>query len=91
LAKVLLFSNKPETTSLFKALTVDFKGRLSFAEVKQTQTTLLEQFSVKTFPTLVVVKTDGEKITYDGKLNHEELFKFLSTVAPPPAQGASSG
>jgi len=36
---------------------------------------------VEEFPTLIVIKTDGEKVAYNGKIQHAPLFKFLSTYA----------
>lgn len=89
IGKVILFTNKAATTDLYKALSNDFKGRLLFGEVRHTQKELVEKFQVTNFPTLVVVKPDGEKVVYSGKLSHEDLSAFLSTYAPAPKTGGA--
>eukprot|EP01113_Clastostelium_recurvatum_P028627 TRINITY_DN345_c0_g2_i1.p1 TRINITY_DN345_c0_g2~~TRINITY_DN345_c0_g2_i1.p1 ORF type:complete len:468 (+),score=113.93 TRINITY_DN345_c0_g2_i1:112-1404(+) len=93
LPKVLLFTNKPKTTDLYKALAVDFHHRLDLAEVKHTDKELVDKYEITTFPTLVVVPSasDAAPVKYDGALKHEALSTFLSTFAKPlPKGGASS-
>mmetsp|Transcript_10171 Transcript_10171/g.13691 ORF Transcript_10171/g.13691 Transcript_10171/m.13691 type:complete len:398 (-) Transcript_10171:63-1256(-) len=88
--KVLLFSDKKKTTSLYKSLSGHFNGRLSFGQVHTSNTQAVEQYGVKKSPTLLVVKDDGSYEPYEGALNGVELSNYLSKQAPPPAGGASS-
>jgi len=88
LAKVILFTDKSATTNLYKAISVEFKGRLAVAQVGKSEKGLVEQFKVTTYPTLLVVKDDlANPIHYNGKLNAADLINFLNPFAkpkPPP-------
>ncbi|EGG23693.1 hypothetical protein DFA_05827 [Cavenderia fasciculata] len=79
-AKALLFTDKPTTSSLYKALSVDFHHTLPLGEVKKAKQDVLDKFKIKSFPTLLLFKSDSEEdvVVYTGKLNQEEIFKFLS-------------
>jgi len=59
LPKVVLFTDKPKTSALFKSLSLRFKGRLAFAEVTSKASDVIEQQAVEKFPKLVVL--DGDK------------------------------
>jgi len=98
LAKVLLFTNKKETTPLYKALSIDFHYQLNLGQVKDTETELVEKYKITKYPTLVVVPPSGDVVTYSGELKHAALFAFLKPHAkvleqqqeqktpPPPKQ-----
>jgi len=81
LTKVLLFTDKPKTSDLYKALSCDFKGRLALGEVRKSEADLVERFGVTKFPTLLVVKGE-ERTVYSGKLQHKAIHDFLSQHAP---------
>ncbi|KAG9299478.1 hypothetical protein G9A89_009431 [Geosiphon pyriformis] len=84
LSKVILFTNKQRTTTLYKALSVDFHDRLLFGEVRHTDSLVLKRFGVDSFPKLIVIpKGKSDVITFDGKLKHETLFEFLNGHALP--------
>ena len=81
--KVLLFTSKKVTPPLFKALSKHFLGKLSFGEVRQTETELIQKFGIKSFPTLFVI-TDEENhqgVTYTEQLNRDSMQKFLNKYA----------
>jgi hypothetical protein len=59
LPKVVLFTDKPKTSALYKSLSLRFKGRLAFAEVNNKASDIIEQQAVEKFPKLVVL--DGDK------------------------------
>eukprot|EP01100_Stratorugosa_tubuloviscum_P006431 TRINITY_DN2779_c1_g2_i1.p1 TRINITY_DN2779_c1_g2~~TRINITY_DN2779_c1_g2_i1.p1 ORF type:complete len:408 (-),score=170.42 TRINITY_DN2779_c1_g2_i1:65-1288(-) len=81
-AKVILFTNKPKTTDLYKGLAVEFKDRLKFAEIKHTEKTLVEKYSITSFPTLLVVTKDNEAGTiYKGAINVQAATEFLRQFA----------
>lgn len=57
LARVLLFTDKPKTTVLYKALSTAFAGRLMFGQAhKGAGGAAAARLGVEEFPTLVVVK-----------------------------------
>jgi len=91
LAKVLLFSDKPTTTTLYKGLSVEFKDRLVLTEVKKSDKDLVAKYKVTSFPTLLVLKSaDAEPVIYEGKLNADALLTFLRPFAPAKSTGGSS-
>ena len=87
---VLSFTEKDKTSSLYKGLSAEFKGRLAFAEVKKSQKELVSQYEVKNFPSVLVLKKDGSKDHFKDKLSHTNLEKFLSSFAGPKTSTKSS-
>lgn len=81
MSKVILFTDKPTTTPLYKALSVDFGG-LWMGEVKKSEKQVLDLFGIQSFPTLLVLKPGEEASVYSGKLKYQPLFDYLSTLAP---------
>ena len=65
-----MFSKKTATPSLFKALSVEYENRIAFGEVSASNTKLCDKFNVESFPTVVLVKSDGNAedfIPYKGR------------------------
>lgn len=85
--KVVLFTNKEESSPLFKALTQRFFERLLFLEVHSTQSDVIKQFNIEKYPTLMVlrVNSDGkvEAVTFNGKIEMKQIFAFLEGQALP--------
>jgi len=71
---VLLFTDKTTTTPLARALSLDFPV---FYQVTNAVKTALADFGVETFPKIVVQSIDGSKQFYEGKLEHQPIYKFL--------------
>ena len=66
LPKVVLFTDKTKTSALYKSLSLRFKGRLTFAEVNNKASDVIEQQGVEQFPKVVVL--DGDKTQeYSGR------------------------
>jgi protein disulfide-isomerase A6 len=86
-AKAILFSDKGKTSSLLKAVAIEFKGSISVAQVRNTEKekASLELFGIDKFPTLLLLPggKEAEGIVYDGELNKEGMVKFLSQAATP--------
>lgn len=81
ISRVILFTDKPTTSTLYKSLSVEYKGRVLLSEAKGQ--TLSELYKVDKFPTLHVYPAgQKEHIVYDGKISFEALSKFLDNYSP---------
>jgi protein disulfide-isomerase A6 len=49
IGKALLFTNKKETTSLYKALAIDYHNRLNLGEVRDTEEDIVSKYGVTNF------------------------------------------
>jgi thioredoxin-related protein len=92
---LLLFTTKSEVAPLLKSLSVVYKGRVAFGQVKQEVTEVVQKYSVDSFPKIILLQGDAEPIVYDGAINPDELKQFVSSHAsetvssappPPPPQ-----
>ncbi|CAI5967961.1 unnamed protein product [Closterium sp. NIES-64] len=90
LNKVVLFSTKPAVTPLFKALSLQFRKRLVFAQAKSTDEALAASFGATSFPALFLHKPDGNRQLYDGPLKPEPIAAFLEQFAAPAEPAADS-
>ncbi|PRP85343.1 hypothetical protein PROFUN_07051 [Planoprotostelium fungivorum] len=90
LAKVILFTDKPKSTALYKAISVDYHNRLAVAEVRNTAKSTVEKYEITKFPTLIVLPAEGDKIVYSGPLSHEKISSFLAAHAKPLANQKST-
>jgi len=80
LDKVLLFSDKKKTTNVYKALALEFRDRLVFAQVQDSHE-LVQQYNIDSFPTLIVIQ--GENVNkFSGKFSRDNLFDFIEPFAP---------
>lgn len=80
LPKVVLFTDKPRTSALYKSLSLRFMDRLAFAEVSSKAADVVEAQGVTSFPKLVVLKAEQEE-EYSGKFKAADLISFLSKQA----------
>lgn len=81
--KILLFTEKKTTPTIYKALSKKYLDKLIFGEVKQSDEALIKQFGITEFPTIMAL-TDpdnyqGEK--YEGEMKIDQLTKFLGNYA----------
>jgi len=85
LGKVMLFTDKKNVPTLFKALALEYRNRLVFGWIKSSEKELVDKYEVEKFPTVLVQKK-GETATtkYEGKVGFDALNAFLKTYAPPP-------
>ncbi|PHZ07997.1 thioredoxin-domain-containing protein [Rhizopus microsporus ATCC 52813] len=81
LPKALLFTDKPTTTPLYKALSVEFKDRLLMGEVKQSEKNIVNEFNIQSFPTLAVISPEHGTVQFEGKLKRDALKSFLEKYA----------
>ena len=81
--KIILFTEKKATPTVYKALSKKYLERLNFGEVKQSEETLVQQFGITAFPTIIAL-TDPESLGYDkyeGEINIDQLTKFMGNYA----------
>ena len=80
---VLLFTSKKSTSPLFKALSKDYLNKLSFGEVRQSETELIKSFKVDKFPTLMILVDyeNGQVDVYKEELKYDNIKKFLGKYA----------
>ncbi|GBF90666.1 hypothetical protein Rsub_03238 [Raphidocelis subcapitata] len=94
LARALLFTDKPKTTTLAKGLSTAYAGRLLFGQVQRDGGAgeAAGKLGVTEFPTLLAVKPDGSREPYSGPLKAPAIREFLDRFAlpPPPGAGGSS-
>jgi protein disulfide-isomerase A6 len=62
-----------------------------FGEVKSSVKRAVKEFGVNGFPTLIVLTPESGAITYDGKLKHDALYKFLEEHALPAPSKKKGG
>lgn len=88
--RVILFSAKPEPSTLYKSLSMRFASQLVFAQVQQNDP-LCATYNVDTFPSvLVFLNKDSQPAKFDGKLGPEPLTEFLRSFIQPASTSSSS-
>ena len=92
--KAILFTDKGTTSSLLKAIAIDFLGGIKVAQIRSKEARAVEMFGVEKFPTIVLLPAGNgaAATTYDGELKKDDIVKFLSSVHlpnpdPAPAKG----
>ena len=77
---ILLFTSKKSTSPLFKALSKDYLNHLNFGEIRQTEKELIQEFNIKTFPTLLVLLDPETKEVenFNSELKYDNIKKFLN-------------
>lgn len=95
--KAILFTEKGATSTMLKAIAIDFLGSIKVAQIRSKEAKSVEKFGIEKFPTIILIPA-GEGAaasTYDGEIKKEAIVKFLSSVHPPnpdpaPAKGKAS-
>ncbi|OBT50077.1 hypothetical protein VE04_09008 [Pseudogymnoascus sp. 24MN13] len=79
--KAILFTEKGSTSSLLKAIAIDFLGGIKVAQIRSKEARAVEMFSVEKFPTIVLLPAGNgaSATTYDGELKKDDIVKFLSS------------
>lgn len=82
--KVVLFTEKGTTSSLIRAIAVDFLGSIKVGQIRSKETRAVERLGIEKFPTLVLLPGGhNDPIIYDGELKKKPIIDFLSQVAAP--------
>ena len=58
--KIILFTDKKATPTVFKALSKKHLDRLNFGEVKSSEEDLIKQFGIESFPTIIALTDPDE-------------------------------
>jgi len=86
-----LITDKGATRALYKSLAIDFKGRITLAQARNSQSKVVEEFNVEKYPTWIVLpggKAPG--VVYTGEMKRDPMYKFLSEYAPEAAPASST-
>lgn len=88
--KAVLFTEKGVTSPLIKSLAIDFLGKITFGQVRNSEKESAKSFGVTSFPTLVLLPGgDNEGFVYNGVMKKESISKFLGAFAPSNADSAA--
>ncbi|CAK56574.1 unnamed protein product (macronuclear) [Paramecium tetraurelia] len=79
--KVILFTNKKSTPPLFKALSKEFKGKLEFAMIRQSERQLSQIFKITEYPSLIVAQNDQDFKLFESEFKKDQIVKFLRQFA----------
>lgn len=65
--KVLLFTDKKGTPLIFKALSAHFDKTLIFGLIRNTESSIVAKYKVKSYPAVFLIKEkDGKPQKYEG-------------------------
>ncbi|KAL3481202.1 thioredoxin/protein disulfide isomerase [Aspergillus californicus] len=82
--KALLFTEKGTTSSLIRAVAIDFLDSIKVAQIRNKETDTVEKFGITKFPTLILFPANKqEHVIFDGELKKGPIVEFLSQAASP--------
>jgi hypothetical protein len=91
LPKVVLFSNKKNTPSLYKALSTEFSKEMHFGFFANPSDSILKKFKIKSgqLPKLLLQESGHGKKTqiYDGELNFSSIHEWINLRRETFARG----
>ena len=76
-AKILVFTERTTTAPLFKALSKEFKGRVSIGEVRSSETKLSARFEVSKFPALLGLTSLDSATVFTGEMKRDPIEKWI--------------
>lgn len=85
LQKVILVTDKKATSALFKALSIEYLGRLAFGELRKSESAdIIDSLQITKFPTVLLYPKEkgSEPIAYGGSTKYAEMNAFLKSHAP---------
>ncbi|KAF9936587.1 hypothetical protein BGZ67_002218 [Mortierella alpina] len=82
--RALLFTEKAESSAMYKGLATGLKGRMSVAEMRKPSEEAKKKFKITKLPTLVVFsKGSQEPSLYSGVMKQAPIAEFLNQYAEP--------
>ncbi|KAJ2897704.1 uncharacterized protein MKZ38_004481 [Zalerion maritima] len=88
--KAILFSDKGTLSAIIKTIAIEFLDIISVAQVRNKEKSLVDEFGITEFPTLVLIPAGGEPIVYDGEMKKDAMVEFLSQARPANKKSGSS-
>jgi len=90
LPKAILFTEKTSSPPVFTGLSVELQDRMAFGMVpKNAEDDVKSEFGVSSFPLVMAVTAEGERVTYDGDIKPDKLLAFLKKYAAPGAESST--
>lgn len=89
LPKTILFTDKSDTSAIYKSLAVEYFDRASFGVIRKKSSELISKYSIEKFPSLLIVapSSDGadnssdSPIVYDGLMKYKPMLEFIGKYA----------
>ena len=79
LPKALLFTDKPGIPLMYRALSSSFKNKIRFGVVRKENTDLVQNYNVKKFPTVLVLKAGIKKPNlFTKEPTFKNLYEFMN-------------
>lgn len=89
--KVLLFTDKPATPIMYKALSMAFDKKLMLGIVRKESSDVFHRYGIKDTPKIVVLKaSEKNPIVYKGEINYSDIFDFLNVYSEQFVVGGGS-
>ena len=86
-----MITDKGTTSASYKSLAIDFKGRMTLAQARDSQSKVVQEFAVQKFPTLVLLPGGlAPGVVYSGEMKRDPMHKFLSEYATEIAPASNS-
>lgn len=77
--KVLLFTEKSGTPTIFRALSNVLSETLDFGVVRNDQSAIVSKYKITSFPKLILIKSlDAKPQVYQGDMKYRSIFEFLN-------------
>lgn len=76
--KVLLFTERYDTPTIYKALSNVLSDTLDFGIIRKDQSALVSKYKITAFPKLLLVKSDNRIQPYEGEMKYRAIFEFLN-------------
>ncbi len=76
--KVLLFTDKAGTPTIYKALSYNFQKTLFFGIVRSSESSLAKKYKVKNFPSIFLVKPGKKPEKFTDDVNYYNIANFIN-------------
>lgn len=76
--KVLLFTDKAGTPTIYKALSYNFEKTLFFGIVRSDESSLAKKYKVKNFPAIFLVQPGKKPLKFDDDINYYNIANFIN-------------
>lgn len=79
LPKAFLFTDKKGVPLIYKVLALQFDKKIKFAIVRQTESSIVSKYKIKSFPTIIILPVGAKKPEfYTGENKFRPLFDFFN-------------